>query len=794
MYRRVNYLKTGLMKAPITGEENRLVDWNSLRLLLVLTVPAMVMALVLLLWPDVLWIAELPYAAIGILGSFVAILLSVFIIARYREKPGMLYVSAGLMAIGIIGGLQSVSPPGSSLFVWLHTFAGIYGGAFFVIYILAGMKKVPIPSIKSTAKMTRRLLAGVAAAVTIFGVLSTVFAPMLPAMVEEGRFTNFAWIINAVPVGLFLFAGVYLFYRYRRTGDQELFLFAAIVIFLFQASEVFYFATPWGIIWWLWLALRLAVYLTVLGYVLKEYIQTSNHLYLEVNERKKVEEALRKADADWRNSFNSLEEVMLIINRDYSITNINNSGSVLIGKNEEQVLNQKCHQVMYGKDKPCGYCPFQQTLKTRQVASVEQFNELFGRHFNIKSSPIFDEEGEITKFVYLFSDITERIKAEEKEKMLQRELNLTSRLASIGEVAAGITHEINNPLTSVIAFAQMLTRMGVPKSMEEAVEVINDGAGRIAGIVEKLHTFARRQRPEKEYADINSIISGVIEMRSYEMRNNNIKVLTRLAADLPRTMANIGQLQQVFLNIFINAEQVLTQQESGEILVSTAPVDGNIRISITDNGPGISGDNLDKLFDPFFTTRDSDGGTGLGLSISYGIIKEHGGKIYANSISGNGATFTIDLPVVAGQEQTPAAETNSEEINQIYPAKIMVVDDEAHIRRALDRLLTQEGHTVVTMSSAQAALQTLLEKEDDYDLILLDIKMPGMNGITFYNRLKNIAPSLAGKVVCITGDIISPGNMAFLNETGIPYITKPFGIDDLKEQVKLIIGGRVTNA
>ncbi len=787
-------MKTGLMKDQISGGENRLVDWNSLRLLLVLTVPAIVMALVLFLWPDVLWVAEIPYTAIGILGSFVAIFLSVFIIARYGEKPGILYISAGLMAIGIIGGLQSISPPGSSLFVWLHTFAGISGGAFFVIYSLSEFKNVPIPPIKSTIKTTGWLLAGVAAVTALFGVLSTVFSPILPVMIEEGRFTDFAWIINAVPVGLFLFAGVHLFSRYRKTGAQELFLFAAIVIFLFQASEVFYFAAPWGIIWWFWLGLRLAVYLAVLSYVLNEYIKTSNHLSLEIKERNKVEEALRKADANWRDSFNSLEEVMLIINRDYSVTNINNSGSALIGKNEEQVLNQKCHQAIYGKDEPCGYCPFQETLKSRQVASVEQFDDLFGRHLNIKTAPIFDEEGEITKFVYLISDITERVKAGEKEKMLERELNLTSRLASIGEVAAGITHEINNPLTSVIAFAQMLARMDIPENMKEAVEVINESSSRIAGIVEKLYTFARRQRPEKEYTDINSIIDSVIEMRSYEMSNKNIKVLTRLAENLPRTMVNIGQLQQVFLNIIINAEQSMTLQESGEILVSTTPVEGNIRISITDNGPGISGENLDKLFDPFFTTKDHAGGTGLGLSISYGIIKEHSGNIYANSISGHGTTFTIDLPVIAGQELAPNAKKCLENIDPMYKAKILVVDDEPNIRRALDRLLTQEGHTVVTMSSAQTALQTLLEKEDDYDLILLDIKMPGMNGVTFYNHLKETDPSLAERVVCITGDIISPANKAFLNETGIRYITKPFGIDDLKEQVKSVVRGRATNA
>ena len=769
------------------------VDWNSLLLLLMLTVPAGVMAAVLFLWPGVLWIAEIPYAAIGVLGSFVAILLSVFIIARYREQSGIMYISAGLMAMGIINGFQAISPPGSSEFVWLHSLAGICGGGFFVLYVLAEMTHLPVPSVKATAKGIGWLLGGVATVAFLSGVLSIILSDMLPTMVQEGRFSDIAWMINAVPVALFLFAGINLFWQYRKTGAHELFLFTAILIFLFQASEVFYFATLWGVIWWLWLALRLAVYLAVLGYVLKEYIQTSDSLAVEIDERKKVEKALRKADEDWRNSFNSLEEVMLIIDKDYNIENINNSGLALLGKNKGEVLGRKCYQVMHGEDRPSKYCPFRQTSKNKNVESVERYDELFKKHFSIKSAPIFDEHGEVIKFVYLMSDITKRVEAEEKERLLQKELNLTSRLASIGEVAAGITHEINNPLTSVIAFAQMLAQMDVPEDIKEAVEVINDGANRIAGIVDKLLTFARRHRPDKEYVDISAIVTSVVEMRLYEMRNNNIEVTTQLASNLPRTMANIGQLQQVFLNIIINAEQAMAGTHGGGgISIKTERIDGSIRVAIADDGPGIARDNIDKLFDPFFTTKDTDGGTGLGLSISYGIIKEHGGKIYAKSILDEGATFIIDLPVIAETKQPEIAELSSKELEKVTGAKIMVVDDEPHICRALDRLLTQEGYKVETIPGAQMALQRLNTAK--YDLILLDIRMPGMNGIEFYNHIKEIDPSLQRKVVCITGDVISARNRAFLNESRIPYIAKPFGVDELMRQVKLVLGGQTTDA
>lgn len=521
-----------------------------------------------------------------------------------------------------------------------------------------------------------------------------------------------------------------------------------------------------------------------LGYVLKERIQTSHSLVVEIDKRKKVEEALRKADENWCNSFNSLEEVMLIIDKDYNIENINNSGLVLLGKRKEEVIGRKCYQAIHGGDKPSEFCPFRQTLENKRVESVERYDELFEKHFSIKSVPIFDECGEVIKSVHLMSDITKRVEAEAKERVLQQKFNLTNRLASIGELTAGITHEINNPLTSVIAFAQMLAQMDVAEDMKEAVEVINDGANRIAGIVEKLLTFARRNRPGKEYVDINSIVTDTVEMRSYEMRNNNIGVTTQLTSDLPWTMANIGQLQQVFLNIIINAEQAMTgAHEMGKLSIKTEKVGSNIRVSLADDGPGIAEDSINKLFHPFFTTKDE--GTGLGLSISRGIINEHGGRIYAKSILGKGATFIVELPIVTETKQPKISGSSGKGPEKVTEAKIMVVDDEPHICRALDRLLTQEGYKVETMSSAQMALQRLNTAK--YDLILLDIKMPGMNGIEFYNHMKEIEPSLQQKVICITGDIISARNKAFLEQTRIPCLAKPFSIDELMHQVKLVL-------
>ena len=245
----------------------------------------------------------------------------------------------------------------------------------------------------------------------------------------------------------------------------------------------------------------------------------------------------------------------------------------------------------------------------------------------------------------------ERKQAEERERRLQLQLNLSNRLASLGLMVEGIAHEINNPLTSVIGFAQMLTFEDIPENTREDVKTIGDNAQRVADIMKNLLTFAKQQKLEQTYINVNDTIEATLKMRAYPLGDRNITVTTQLDPALPSTMADATLLQQAFLNLVINAETAMKLAHGkGSLLIKTALISDTIQISFTDDGPGIAEANLVHLFDPFFSTRGVGQGAGLGLSVCYGIITEHNGQIYAKSQFGKGSVFTVELPVVAEEK------------------------------------------------------------------------------------------------------------------------------------------------
>jgi len=246
-------------------------------------------------------------------------------------------------------------------------------------------------------------------------------------------------------------------------------------------------------------------------------------------------------------------------------------------------------------------------------------------------------------------DVTKEKRMEEERQKLEEELLLAGRLAAVGELAAGVAHELNNPLAAIQGFAQLFTsRNDLDETMKNDLGIVYREAQRAAKITQNLLSFARRHEPEKHLISINEVIQKTLEMHAHQMKVNNIEPVVDFAADQPKTMADFFQMQQVFVNIIINAEQAMIEAHGrGRLLVETQWVDGVIQITFTDDGPGIPKENLERIFDPFFTTKEIGKGTGLGLSVCYGIIQAHGGRIYARSKPGEGAAFVVEIPIIS---------------------------------------------------------------------------------------------------------------------------------------------------
>jgi two-component system NtrC family sensor kinase len=378
---------------------------------------------------------------------------------------------------------------------------------------------------------------------------------------------------------------------------------------------------------------------------------------------------------------------------------------------------------------------------------------------------------------YIIRDVSE-------QKLLREQLVRSEKMAALGQLISGVAHELNNPLTVIVGYSELLNRQNnLPQPVHQGLVAIEQAAQRAGKIVQNLLTFARQHHAAKTRVNINELIERTLALRLYELSVSNIEMVRELAPNLPETVADPHQLQQVFINLIMNAEQAMLEAHGrGRLLIRTRvkclgrseanPPAQTLEISFADDGPGIAPSNVNRIFEPFFTTKPVGQGTGLGLSISHGIIQNHGGRINVHSQLGSGTTFTIELPV--GQE-APAPMSQQPELpakQKVTPKSVLIIDDEAEIVHLLHRIVTTEGHRAGTAASGVEALDLLQQKE--YDLIFCDIKMPHMDGQKLYQEIKRRNGRLAKKMIFITGDIINPKTRDFLKDSGSRFLEKPF--------------------
>ena len=405
-----------------------------------------------------------------------------------------------------------------------------------------------------------------------------------------------------------------------------------------------------------------------------------------------------------------------------------------------------------------------------------------------------DECGELA---VVFNRMTENLKTSHQElektvetlKSTQNQLIQSEKLSGIGEFVAGVAHELNNPLTSVMGFAELLQQSDLPEQHRRYLDVMFKSAKRCQKIVQSLLSFARRHAPERKVVCLNEIVESAVDILAYQMRTSNIEVLVELDPKLPATEVDPHQMQQVFLNIINNARQAMEGgKEKGRLRISSESSAGRVRVVFQDNGPGIPPENLKKIFNPFFTTKEVGKGTGLGLSICYGIVTEHGGTITPSSAPGEGARFVVEFPVAveAPSKMEPVAEPGlAPTAREGQGKRVLVIDDEDTIGQMIKEILTLHGYRVDVAHDGESALRRL--SQTPYDLALCDWKMPGLSGQQVFERLHAFNPDLSRRLIFITGDVANEKTQEFLRARDKICLSKPFTLSEFRNAISRVV-------
>jgi len=386
-------------------------------------------------------------------------------------------------------------------------------------------------------------------------------------------------------------------------------------------------------------------------------------------------------------------------------------------------------------------------------------------------------EGRPVRLVGSLRDTTEAKRAQE-ELVRQREaLFQSEKMAMFGSLLAGVAHELNNPLSVVIGQTVLLQQTVSDPAVIDRAERIRNATERCARIVRTFLAMARQRHADPKPVDVKSIIEMAVELLAYQLRSANIRVELDLSEDLPTVTADADQIYQVLTNLIVNAQQALIAAPTPRRIWIATQFDRHarrVKVSVTDNGPGVPDEIRKRIFEPFFTTKPVGEGTGIGLSLSSSIVRAHGGRIDVSENPGGGAVFTIVLPLSAG---SLSVQDETDDGGSPASLRILIVDDEPEILDMLGEILSSNGHEADVATDGQQGVERALS--DTYDLILCDMRMPVLDGPGLYTALQRERPDMAERVAFITGDTLSAEIQSFLKDTTALYLEKPFLPDDV---------------
>lgn len=490
-----------------------------------------------------------------------------------------------------------------------------------------------------------------------------------------------------------------------------------------------------------------------------------------------LEIKVRERNRELENTLNSTIESIITTDRDLAIVSSNPKTAEIFGK---ECRGEKLSWLFQG----INFDTIIPKILSDTSYSTKHEIRYEGKFLEVSLSPLRDfESGEIFGVIATTEDITEK-------KKLEAQLIHSAKMSGVGQLAAGVAHEFNNILSGIIGYTSLALTRGDIESIKKDLRIIEKASDRAVEIVNKLLSFSRQKGEKFQVSQIENVIDDALGLVEHTFETEGIRVL-RSYENVPPIRLNLGELQQVFLNLAINSKHAMPG--GGAIAISTKLADDFIRIDFSDTGVGIPPENLSRIFEPFFTTKMGDGpkaGTGLGLSVIYAIIERHGGRIEVSSEPNKGTTFTIFLPNVQSVARSPEPDTpkrnnpNGKVIELRRKGNVLIVDDEEFIRDIVKECLTSTGHNVITAESGEEALG--LMKQNHFDIMFLDFSMPSKDGLELLREIRAIDRNANVVIISARPEEQLPGELS--DEGSYNIIKKPFSVDQIQNAVSRVLG------
>ena len=402
-----------------------------------------------------------------------------------------------------------------------------------------------------------------------------------------------------------------------------------------------------------------------------------------------------------------------------------------------------------------------------------------------------DAQGRPEAVLAINTDVTEK-------KRLQAEVALAQRMDSLGTLAGGIAHDFNNLLSAIIGHLRLAARELPPEDRaRQRLETVRAAADRATDLVKQILTFSRRHEPRRAPTRLQPIVEEALKLLRSTLPAM-IRIRTQFAPEACDVLADASQVHQVVMNLGTNAAHAMGSHGLLEVklapvtlaerlagIAGEAPPGRYMRLTVRDNGCGMDEATITRIFDPFFTTKEAGRGTGLGLSVVLGIVKDHGGELYAWSTYGNGSTFTLELPIRHEVEAEEVQPVRASEGNSLRGKQILVIDDEIHITELISDVLVRQGARIDMANSGTEGFEHV--KKKNYDVIICDQRMPGLSGQRLYRLVEALNPELRHRFLFATGDVVNSQTRKFFAQAGVQYIRKPFRIQELVEAIENVL-------